>query len=117
MPNFLAETPAKNAPSVKLRIQRSDDGMRFAVTLPPDAADYGWLEVRTGAPLADGRFELTDRPGGDSRRSIAFSALARGGTKLRVKIGACSQWRGYGPGVVYVTSDVAQDVDSIRLIR
>ena len=117
VPNFLAETPAKNAPSVKLRIQRSDDGMRFAVTLPPDAADYGWLEVRTGAPLADGRFELTDRPGGDSRRSIAFSALARGGTRLRVKVGACSQWRGYGPGVVYVTSDVAQDVDSIRLIR
>ena len=117
VPNFLAETPAKNAPSVKLRMQRSDDGLRFAVTLPPGAADYRWLEVRTGAPLADGRFELTDRPGGDSKRSIAFSALARGGTRLRVKVGACSQWRGYGPGVVHLTSDVAQDVDTIRLIR
>ena len=117
VPNFLAETPAANARSVRLRMERSGDGLRFAVTLPPDAADYGWLEVRTGAPLADGRFELTDRPGGDSKRSIAFSTLDRSGTTLRVKVGACSQWRGYDPGVVYLTSDVAQDVDRIRLIR
>jgi hypothetical protein len=117
VPNFFAGGPARNAQSVRLPMRRSDDGKRFVVTLPPDAADYGWLEVRSGVPFADGRFELTDRPGGDVKRSIAFRALDRGGTTLRVKVGACSQWRGYRPGVVYLTSDVAQDVDSVRLVR
>ena len=117
VPNFFSPAPAKGSPALKLRVQRSPGGKRYAVTLPPDAEEYGWLEIRGGAPLTASRFELTDIPGSVDERTIAFSALERGATTVRVKVGACSQWRGYGPGVVYLTSDVAQDVDAIRLIR
>jgi hypothetical protein len=117
VPNFFADGPSRNAQSVKLPMRRSEDGKRFVVTLPPDAAAYRWLELRSGAPFADGRFELTDRPGGDVKRSIAFKALDRGESTLRVMVGACTQWRGYRPGVVYLTSSETQDVDSVRLVR
>ena len=82
VPNFLARTgPAMNVQSVRLRMRRSDDGKRVVVTLPTDgSADYRWLELRSRAPFADGRFELTDRPDGDVKRAIEFRALDRGGT-------------------------------------
>ena len=117
VPNFFAPAPAEGSRSVKLPFRRSADGTRLAVTLPPDATEYGWLELRTGTPVGAARFELTDRPGGAEERSIAWNTLERGRNTTRVKVGACSQWRGYEPGVVYLTSDVAQDVDRVRLIR
>jgi hypothetical protein len=117
VPNFLSETPAEGAESVRLPMRKSPDGRRVALTLPPDAADYGWLELRSETPLVDDRVELTDRPGGDPRRSIAFSPLRRGERILRVKVGSCSQWRGYRPGVVYLTSSEVQDLDRVRLVR
>jgi hypothetical protein len=117
VPNFLAEEPEPGAESVPLRTTRSSDGRSVVVTLPPDTADYGWLEIRAGAPFADGRFELTDRPGGDSDRRIAFSALGRGERVLHVKVGSCSQWHGYRPGRLYLTTSVSQDLDEVRLLR
>ena len=117
VPNFLSKGPAEAAQSIRLPMERSEDQMRFVVTLPPDADRYRWLEMASGAPLHDGRFALTDDPGGDPRRLIAFSALGSGERVVRVNVGACSQWRGYRPGPLYLTTTVPQDVDRIRLVR
>ena len=117
VPNFLTEEPAEDAPSIKLRMRRSADSRRVVVTLPPGADGYRWMELRSGAPLHDGRFQVTDDPGGDPRRSIAFSALGRGERVVRVNVGACSQWRGYRSGLLHLSTSVPQDVDRIRLVR
>jgi len=91
----------------------------LALTLPAGgrAADYRWLELRTGRPLAEGHFEIADRLDEIhiSPRVIGFGALDRGETSLRVLVGACSQWRGYRSRVLYLTSSVPQDVREIRL--
>jgi hypothetical protein len=117
VPSFFSEEPSADADSLPLRIRRLPDERRLVLTLPASAAEYGWLEVRARAPLAEGRFQLTDRLGADARRSIAFKTSGRGERSVRVKVGACSQWRGYRPGAVYLTSNDAQAIDSVRLIR
>ncbi len=117
VPSFFSPRPATSNEAVQLPFRRLEASPRLAVTLPADAADYGWLEVRTGEPLAQGGFELSDRPGGDARRSITFEALDRGETTIRVKVGACSQWRGYRARTLYLTESVPQDIREIRLVR
>ncbi len=111
------------------------------------ARGYSWLEVVTSTPLRKGRFELTDSlaptrsellvsqvrsavengvldPLAGARsisslptRRVAFSSLGRGETSVHVRIGSCSQWRGYRSGTLYLTSTVPQDVREIRLVR
>lgn len=117
VPNFFAPSPSTLSKAVSLPISRTEDPNRVAVKLPADAAEYGWLELRTGEPLAEGRFELNDRYAGNGRRSITFKTLERGQTSVRVKVGACSQWRGYRPGTLYLSSSVMQDVREMTLLR
>jgi hypothetical protein len=117
VPNFFAPSPSSSANVVKLAIRRTEDRNRIVAKLPADAAEYGWLELRTGEPLVEGKFELNDRGAGNRRRSIAFKTLARGKTSVRVKVGACSQWRGYRAGALYLSSSVQQDIREVRLVR
>ena len=65
VPNFFSPRPAPGADTVSVPHRVLEAGRRLEVTLPADSAAYNWLEVRTGRPLVEGRFELTDRVGGD----------------------------------------------------
>ena len=109
------------APAAEPRgaIDAADISEPLALTLPADASTYRWLEVLTGEPLGKGSFELSDRldeaPLGT--RMISFKTLDRGNTEARVRVGACSQWRGFGTGAVYFTPSPAQDIRGIRLLR
>ncbi|MBA2425418.1 MAG: hypothetical protein H0V58_08675, partial [Actinobacteria bacterium] len=109
------------APAVEPRgaIDAADISEPLALTLPADASTYRWLEVLTGEPLGKGSFELSDRldeaPLGT--RMISFKTLDRGNTEARVRVGACSQWRGFGTGAVYFTPSPTQDIRGIRLLR
>ena len=91
----------------------------LALTLPADASTYRWLEIRTSQPLAGGSFELSDKldesPLGP--RTISFKTLARGESVVRLRIGACSQWRGYRTDTVYLMPSAGQDIREIRLLR
>ena len=103
VPNFFSPRPSASAESVSLPFRRVEGSTQYAITLPEGSAGYGWLELRTGAPFAQADFDLSDQGGRSSRRSIGFSTLDRGETMVRVKVGACSQWRGYEPGTVYLS--------------
>jgi hypothetical protein len=123
VPSFfsLAPEPSADALPLSFRPLGSSSGRRWAVDLPENgsANGYRWLELRTGEPLQEGRFGLVDRRGTspDSTRSIAFNTPPRGERTVRVRVGSCSQWRGYQPGTLYLTSTVAQDVREVRLLR
>jgi len=91
----------------------------LALTLPADASTYRWLEIRTNEPLEAGSFELSDRldesPLGP--RTTSFKTLARGESVVRLRVGACSQWRGDQSSVVYLMPSPAQDIREVRLLR
>jgi len=90
----------------------------LALRLPAEAGTYRWLELNTGETVREASFELSDRldesPFG--QRIIAFKTLARDETSTRIRVGACSQWRGYSRDV-YLTTDPAQDIREVRLLR
>ena len=90
----------------------------LVLRLPTDAVSYSWLDVHTGESVREGSFELTDRleesPFG--QRIISFKTLARGETSALLRVGACSQWRGYSRDVYLLTSPT-QDIREIRLLR
>lgn len=122
VPRFFSPAPAPDAASRTLAFRASSPGARgWTVRLPRDgsASAYRWLELRTGTPLRDGEFVLADVHGATriSRRAIVFRALARNEQTLRVRVGSCSQWRGYADGTLQLTSTVPQDIDEIRLVR
>jgi hypothetical protein len=124
VPNFFSPGPAPGAAARTLSFRPSspDSRRRWTVRLPNDrsAQEYRWLEVRTAAPLREGRFVLADRQRArpTSRHSIVFRSLDRGRRTIRVRVGSCSQWHGYDPvGTLQLTSTVPQDVREIRLVR
>ena len=100
-------------------VEAADVEKPLALHLPAYADTYRWLEVRTGEPLQRGVFELSDRleesPLGP--RMISFKTLDRGETLTRVRVGACSQWRGYRADSVYLMPSAEQDIREIRLLR
>ena len=100
-------------------VESVDISRPLALALPADASTYRWLEVRTGEPLNEGSFELSDRLD-ESRlgsRMISFKTLDRGETVTRIRVGACSQWRGFGASTVYLIPSPTQDVRGVRLLR
>ena len=118
-PNFFAPTPDPGADELALSVRSLEPGRSWEVTLPESSSAYGWLEVETRTPLREGRFELSDRRavGENPERTIAFGALDRDKTTLRVFVGACSQWHGYEPGKLHLRSSIPQDVRGVRLLR
>lgn len=115
-PNFFSPRPPDSAKAVRLPLH-IENANRFTVTLPAGAADYGWLELRSATPFAEGTFDFNDRDGRYTRRSISFKTRGRGETTVRVKVGACSQWRGYRAGTLHFSTDVPQSVREVRLVR
>lgn len=122
VPNFLSVAPESSADALSLSFRSSrTPGRSWAVVVPKNASlgEYQWLELRFAAPLREGRFVLGDLPAvrGDSNRAIAFNAIGRGETTLRVRVGSCSQWHGYRSRTLYLTSSVPQEVVHVRLLN
>jgi hypothetical protein len=81
----------------------------------PSLASYGWLEIESARPLAANDFVVNaeDRP----RDPVTFSTLGRGERRVRVRVGACSQWYGYRGKRLLIRSRVDPNITSIRLYR
>jgi hypothetical protein len=117
-PNFFAPGPERSSRVLRVAVDELEPGHVWALRLPEGSSSTQWLELETAGPLREGRFVLTDREpaASASSRSIAFNALERTGTRLRVLVGACSQWHGYAPGTLYLRSDVPQELRAVRLL-
>jgi hypothetical protein len=89
------------------------------VRVPPDAERYRWLEILADEPFGEESFHLADRRdlALDSPRSIFFKTRGDGGSSIRVKVGACSQWRGYRPGTLYLSTSRDVPVSAVRLVE
>jgi hypothetical protein len=117
-PNFFAPGPERSSRVQRLSVDELEPGHAWALRLPAGSGGSQWLELETAGRLRRGRFVLTDRERAapDSGRTIAFNALERSGTHLKVLVGACSQWRAYEPGTLYLRSDVPQELRAVRLL-
>jgi hypothetical protein len=88
---------------------------RYKLDAPEDFHDFDWLAI-SATPAPDGsRFILSDGEAGGTR-SIAFSALPDRDS-LQVRVGACSQWKGYASGPLYVDVTPGTGPVSARMIR
>jgi hypothetical protein len=93
--------------------------MLLTLDIPQAARDgrtYEWLEIETASPLGDNSFVLSDQAA-DPGRGITFKSLGRGETKLRVLVGACSQWHGYRSGRLYLQVQANEEIEAVRLYR
>jgi hypothetical protein len=124
VPDFFAPAPPASAASSSLPVTRLGQSSRtgrfqYAVTVPPDAAGYRWLEILADEPFGEESFHLADRRdlALDSPRSIFFKTRGDGGSSIRVKVGACSQWRGYRPGTLYLSTSRDVPVSAVRLVE
>jgi hypothetical protein len=77
---------------------------------------YDWFEVETRSPLQANSFTLTDGVNAPPR-GITFRTLARGERRVRVLVGACSQWHGYESRRLYLRLERAQALAAVRLYR
>jgi hypothetical protein len=124
VPDFFAPAPPASAASRSLPIERLGQSSRtgrfqYAVTLPPDAERYRWLEIDAAQPFGEESFHLADRRdlALDSPRGMFFKTRGDGGSSFRVKVGACSQWRGYRPGTLYLSTSRDIPVSAVRLVE
>jgi hypothetical protein len=77
-------------------------------------ADYDWLEIEPASEFAQDALGITDLRG-DPGRTISFRTLDRGQRSIRVQVGACTQWRGFGDRL-YLESGSGQDLGRVRLV-
>ena len=88
---------------------------QYAVTLPPDASSYSWLELVGSGKLGAARISLDDSSSAPSH-VIALKTLDTAGPSVRVQVGACAQWYGYGRHVT-LTADRPLALRAVRLYR
>ncbi len=89
------------------------------VEVPPsvDLRDFGLATFTSGgASVGDTTVRLTDTgtSTGSVSRDIAFSAVASTGSSVRIRVGACLQWHGFGRQLL-VTQDGGNPITRIRL--
>jgi hypothetical protein len=123
VPDFFAPAPPRGAAATSLPYEplgRSQRTGRFdyAVSLPADATRYRWLEIVGERPIEEGYFHLADRRdlALDAPRAIFFKTRGDGATSIRVRVGACSQWRGYRSGTLYLSTSRDLGGREIRLV-
>lgn len=73
---------------------------RLRLNTPANLADYDWLELSAERELPETDFILTD-DGDGGHRAITFTT-AEGEREIRVRVGSCSQWHGYGKGPLFL---------------
>jgi hypothetical protein len=112
-PDFLTIHPQSESGAVTLRPEHG------VLQVPTGlAANFGWLEVKGTTAFKQTSFELSDHAaaGADERRTIRFRT--RGGSDtVRVQVGSCSQWHGYGSRTLYLRTDPPQPIRAVRLLR
>jgi hypothetical protein len=81
----------------------------------PSFAPYGWLEIESSQPLATNDFIVSaeDNP----NDAVTFSTLDRGERRVRVRVGACTQWFGYRDKRLLIRSRVDPHIKAVRLYR
>jgi hypothetical protein len=80
-----------------------------------DLSRYHWLEIQAASPLHKNSFVFTDLTS-NIDHGVQFKTLGRGATRVRVDVGACSQWYGY-PTRLSMYSSTAEAYKAVRLYR
>jgi hypothetical protein len=123
VPDFFAPVPPPNAATMSLPVERVGQSARtglvqHVVKLPTDAERYRWLEIVADEPFQEELFQLADRRdlAFNSPRVIFFKTRGDGRSSIRVKVGACSQWHGYRPGQLYLSTSRDVGIRDVRLV-
>jgi hypothetical protein len=78
---------------------------------------YRWLEIDSPAPgLAADTWTLSDIRPAPAQRQIAFETLGAGSRALRVYVGSCAQWHGYGAAPLYLSTNHSTASLSVKLL-
>ena len=120
-PNFLSGpgAPPPDAHIVDLRVERqASNQLRIEPPAGSRWSDFRWLQLDAGsAGFVDADLVLHDRPASPGpQHEIAFETIDRSPHRYAVAVGSCAQWHGYR-GPLYLQSDPAQDISTVRLIR
>jgi hypothetical protein len=85
---------------------------------PPGSswADYRWLEIETSTRFNKDGWALYDVETGDPGHQILFRTLGNTSTTIRVFVGSCAQWHGYGAMPVILGHGVGEDISAVRLL-
>jgi hypothetical protein len=89
------------------------------IITPPSGsswADYRWLEIDTSTRFANEGWALYDGQTGDLGHQISFQTLGNSATTLRVFVGSCAQWYGFGSVPVFLGHRVTEDISAVRLL-
>jgi hypothetical protein len=91
---------------------------QLIITPPPGASwsDYRWLEIDTPTQFAQDRWVVYDDQVGDHGHQIIFRTMAGSSAPLRVYVGSCAQWHGYGAIPLFLGHSGAQDIGTVRLL-
>jgi hypothetical protein len=109
-------TVAVDAGSVRGSIDEQLAPMdRYRLEPPNDFRDFDWLSVNAEPAPEGSEFVVSDGSGAGSR-AIAFTSLA-GRDSLRVRVGACPQWKGYSDGPLYLDVTPGTGPPEANLIR
>jgi hypothetical protein len=79
-------------------------------------ADYRWLEIDTSSSFAKDVWAVYDGQTGEPGHQIIFRTLGGSSTVLRVYVGSCAQWHGYGAIPLFLSHSGAQDIGTVRLL-
>jgi hypothetical protein len=79
-------------------------------------ADYRWLEIDTTARFANDDWNLTDVQTGDPGHQIIFRTLGNSSTSMRIFVGSCAQWHGYGAMPIYLGHSLGETIAAVRLV-
>ena len=122
-PNFFSLTPSPNAKRSEPLVGAVDAAFprRVRYQLPPDAQQYGWIELESSKPFVNDSFVLSDGSDyyreDDPTHSIRFQTLPRSGKRYRAKLSNCAQWRGFAGGSVVLSHGAEQGDLAVRLVR
>jgi hypothetical protein len=79
-------------------------------------ADYRWLEIDTTTRFAKDGWDVTDEQTGDPGHQVIFRTLGNSSTTIRVFVGSCAQWHGYGAMPLYLGHGLGEDISAVRLV-
>jgi hypothetical protein len=92
---------------------------RELIITPPTGsswADYRWLEIDTPSRFAQAGWVLSDVQTGDVGHQILFGTLVTSPTSMRVFVGSCAQWYGFGSMPILLGYGAPEDVSAVRLL-